>query len=102
MSFQNVEQMKPFKHKYMIFLLVLVCALVRNEGKEHENKGFCDMMLMNISAIHICIVNGNKGYNGDKNIGLSVRKVNTKITRMHLIPRKHLITQGMVNNSSCH
>ncbi len=41
-------------------ILVLVCSLVRYEGKKHENTGFCGMMLMNISAIHICIVNGNK------------------------------------------
>jgi len=41
-------------------ILVLVCALVRNEGKEHENTGFFGMMLMNISAIYICVVNGNK------------------------------------------
>ena len=41
-------------------IIVRVCALVRNEGNEHQNKGFCDMMLMNISAIYICVVNGNK------------------------------------------
>jgi hypothetical protein len=69
MSFQNVEQMNQCQYKYMI--LVLVCSLVRNEGKEHENTGFCGRMLMNISAIHICIVNGNKGYNEDKKIVLS-------------------------------
>ncbi len=28
-------------------IIVLVCALVRNEGKEHDNTELCGMMLMN-------------------------------------------------------